>query len=262
MAKTVILKNTEGSGTQTGEELKAKVLSIINPRTEKMKIKGVRKTRDGGLVLEMATQSDIDKIMDHDALRKEGIKATIAGASNPKLVIFDAPRNLTEDELVETIYNQNEDLLDQVTKEEFTNNFKPRFRIGKRLVESTNWVVEVSPKIRTILRDSDKIRLYIEWRACKIQDFRGVSRCFNCQCYGHVAKFCREKEKTCTFCANSGHMAIDCPEQKAGKPPKCPTCKRAKKKADHLASDKACPAYKAALERVISRTDYGTSNDT
>ena len=162
---------------------------------------------------------------------------------------------------METIYSQNKNLLDQVVKEEFQNNFKPRFRIGKRLGESTNWVVEVSPRIRTILRASDKIRLYVEWRSCKIQDFRGVSRCFNCQAYGHVAKLCREKEKIFSCCAKSGHMAAECPEQKASKPPTCPTWKRAKKKSDHLASDKSCPAYKAALERVISRTDYGTNND-
>ena len=163
--------------------------------------------------MEMATQSNLNKIMDNEALRKEGVKATIAGGSNPKLVIFDVPRNLTEGDLVDTIYNQNEDLLDQMTKEEFKDNFKPRFRIGKRVVESTNLVVEVSPRIRTILRASDKIRLYIERRSCKIQDFRGVSRCFNCQYYGHVAKFWREKEKICSFCAKNGHMAIECPEK-------------------------------------------------
>ena len=247
---------------KTVEEFKAKVLSMVDHKMEKIKIRGVRKTRDGGLVLEMATQSDIEKIMDHEALRKEGIKTSIAGASNPRLVIFDVPRNLTERDLVDTIYDQNEDLLDRMTKKEFKDNFIPRFIKGKRVVESTNWVVEVTPKIRTILRADDKVRLYIEWRSCKIQEFRGVSRCFNCQAYGHVAKFCREKEKICSFCAKNCHMAMKCPEKKAGKRPTCPTCKRAKKKADHLASDKACPAYKAALEHIISRTDYGTNNDT
>ena len=78
LAKTVILKRAEGSKEQTGEEFKAKVLSIVNPKTEKMKVGDIRKTHDGGLVLEMATEEDLIKIMDHDALRKEGIKATIA----------------------------------------------------------------------------------------------------------------------------------------------------------------------------------------
>ena len=56
-------------------------------------------------------------------------------------------------------------------------------------------------------------------------------------------------------------MAIECPEKKAGKPPTCPTCKRAKKKADNLDKDKACPAYKAALKHIISRKNYRRASD-
>lgn len=38
-----------------------------------------------------------------------------------------------------------------------------------------NWVVEVSPDVRTLLHLRE--RLFIGWRPCRLQDFVGVSRC-------------------------------------------------------------------------------------
>lgn len=117
--------------------------------------------------------------------------------------------------------------------------------------------MEVTPKMRTLLRRDDRIKLYIEWHSCTVQDFRGVTRCFKCQMYGHIAKFCRDEESTCSYCAETNHISKECPAMKAGKPAACPPCKRAKKRSDHSVLNKSCPAYKAALERVINRTNYG-----
>ena len=259
MAQVAIIRPPERMEKMEGDEMKQNIMKLMNPAKERIKIKGVRKILDGGLLIETATPEDLRKIEQHDTLKGKGYKITKAGASNPRVVVFDIPKDLSESELTETVYNQNEDLLAGLTKEEFLSNFQPRFRMGRRTEESTNWVVEVSPNIRAIIRADDKQRIYVGWMSCKIQDFRGVSRCFNCQMYGHVAKFCRETEKTCSYCAKMGHIANECPEIKAKKAPTCPPCKRTKKKADHSGGDKNCPAYKAALERVISGTNYGVS---
>ena len=258
VAQVAIIRSPEGADKTEGDELKQEIMRLMNPTREKIKIKGVRKTRDGGLVIETATSEDLRKIEEHNTLKEKGYRIIKAGASNPRIVVFYIPKSLSECEITETIYNQNEDLFVGISKEEFESNFQPRFRMGRRAEEVTNWVVEVSPKIRSVIRADDKQRLYVGWMSCKIQDFRGVSRCFNCQMYGHVAKFCRITEKTCSYCAKTGHIANECPDAKAKKEPTCPACKKAKKKADHSGGDKKCPAYKAALDRVISRTNYGT----
>lgn len=109
------------------------------------------------------------------------------------------------------------------------------------------------------MRSNDSNRLYMQWQSCRIQDYRGVTRCYNCQTYGHVAKFCIQKEKTCSFCAGIGHTVAEFQSKKDNKNPICAACKRAKRKADHSVNDKVCPGYKAALDRVIERTDYGNN---
>lgn len=239
------------------DETKRKVMELIDPGKEKLKIKGVRKRADGKIVVETSSPEDLSKILDHEALKLSGFTAIRSGALNPKIVLYDVPRNIEKEELTEIIYGQNEDLLEGLTKEVFREAFIPRFMIGRKEGQCTNWVIEVTPNIRNVLRSNERSRLYLQWQSCKIEDYRGVTRCYKCQSYGHVSKFCREEEQVCSFCAKTGHKLIDCPEKKRNGSPTCAACKRAKKKADHSINDKSCPAYKSALDRIIQRTDYG-----
>ena len=156
LAQVVIIKPQEGMEKTDREVLRQKIMGLMNPAKDKVKIKGIRKIRDGGLVVETATEEDLCKIERHGQLKACGYKVTKAGASNPRIVVFDVPRNLSEKDVVETIYSQNEDLFEVIAKEEFKTNFALKFRMGRRAEETTNWVVEVSPKIRTILRADDK----------------------------------------------------------------------------------------------------------
>lgn len=258
LIKAVVIKPPEGTNDLEGDNLKKKVMEIMEPAKEKIKIKGVRKIRDGGLIIETATMEDLQKVVNNEGLNKEGLKPMPIGSANPKIIIFDVPRGLEVDELKRIIYNQNEDLFAEVDEVEFDRSFNPRFRTGIRLEDTTNWVVEVTPSMRTILRRNDRTRLYVDWNACKVQDYRGVTRCFKCQMYGHIARFCKEELDTCSYCAESGHKKAECPQVKAKKDPICPPCRRAKKNSNHAVGSKDCPAYKSALERIISRTNYGS----
>ena len=94
-------------------------------------------------------------------------------------------------------------------------------------------------------------------QACRVQDFKGGTRCLKCQRYAHVQKYCKEEEKTCAYGTKEGHMTEECPDKKAGKQLTCPAWRKARNKSDHAGSNKKCPAFKMALERLIRMTDYG-----
>ena len=73
----------------------------------------------------------------------------------------------------------------------------------------------------------------------KVEEFRTpvlVMQCFNCQCFGHLAKNCRSKQK-CLICGES-HPHKRCPNREARKP-KCANCK-----GSHVVSYKGCTEYK------------------
>ena len=80
-----------------------------------------------------------------------------------------------------------------------------------------------------------------------------VTQYFNCQSFGHSAKYCRSKIK-CLIC-DEGHSHKGYPNKKAKKP-KCANCK-----GPHVASYKRCPEYKKQAFRqhvVNNQTSYAT----
>ncbi|CAK9823992.1 Uncharacterized 50 kDa protein in type I retrotransposable element R1DM [Anthophora retusa] len=135
----------------------------------------------------------------------------------------------------------------------FTEDFNLAFKTGDKSRTKVNWVVEVTPEIREALKKSGKV--FIDWSACNIQDFLAVSRCYKCQAFGHVSKFCTAKEDTCGHCAQSGHSYKD--YKSRAQNPTCANCKRANKPHNHCSRDKDCSAYENAIRTYINRIDYG-----
>lgn len=256
VAQVAVISSPENCNKEV-EEVKREIMKLIDPGTERIKIKGVRKRMDGKIVVETATAEDLAKVIGHKNLISGGFTAIRSGAMNPKVIVYDVPRELEAEDIADNLFYQNEDLLQGIEQEEFKRSFIPKFRIGKRDGQCTNWVAEVTPKLRNILRRNKRVRLYLMWQSCKVEDYRGVTRCYKCQLYGHVSKYCREEEQTCSFCSKKGHIHEKCPDKERKALPTCTACKNAKKKSDHSVNDKACPMYKIALERIIARTNYG-----
>ena len=68
------------------------------------------------------------------------------------------------------------------------------------------------------------------------------TRCFNCQRFGHIAKFCRS-EKRCEQCSEK-HSTLDCPKNST----KCCNCSQ-----EHPASSLDCPHYISRTQEIIKR---------
>ena len=65
-----------------------------------------------------------------------------------------------------------------------------------------------------------------------------VVQCYNCQCFGHLAKTCTSKQK-CLICGEN-HSHKGCPSRESRKP-RCANCN-----GPHATSYKGCPEYKKA----------------
>lgn len=259
VAQVAVVSPPEGTKVEsdTTDKLKTQVMRTIDPVKEKIKIKAVRRRDNGRICIETASAEDMDKILSNKDLKQQGIKVTKLGLLRPRLLVFDVPTSLSAVNIIDNVYAQNESAFEGIRLDEFKSGFEPKFRTGKKNMELTNWVVEVSPRIRNALRSRGSERIYIGWQACKIQDYRGISRCFKCLRFGHVSKFCKDEVMTCSYCSEKGHEYKACDKRSNKIKPVCSNCKVADRPHDHEAVDKNCPAYKLALERLISRTDYG-----
>ena len=89
-----------------------------------------------------------------------------------------------------------------------------------------------------------------------------VTRCFRCNCYGHVAKHCQDSQETCGHCASKSHRTGTCPAKVAGVAPVCPACRKMGWRGEQDLSCRQCPLYEAALGRLLSRTKARTKTNT
>jgi len=71
-----------------------------------------------------------------------------------------------------------------------------------------------------------------------------VTRCFNCQGYGHAARSCRANKK-CGFCAAGGHSHENCPLKGQTTKQRCANCA-----GKHMAGSQDCRAHQEEVSRA------------
>lgn len=239
--------------TKTSDDTKSLVQKIISPEELKLHVRGVRKIRNGGVIIRTDNKEDIHKLKSSQKLASSGFTVEEPSKRRPKIAVIGVPVALTEKEVFDCIYVQNlTEKLPNITRESFLETIRLSHKSGKKDRPTCNYILEVPANIRKIMMDQG--RIFINWTSCPVRDFTIVTRCFNCQQFGHAAKFCRETSPTCNLCGETGHSFKEC--KNTCSPPQCATCKRFQRKNDHPTGDVNCPARKYAEDNYINSIDY------
>jgi hypothetical protein len=239
--------------SKTSDDTKCLVQKIISPEEMKLKVRGFRKIRNGGVVISTETKDDIEKLKSSVQLANSGLKVDETNKRKPRIIIIGVPSFMSEIEVYKCIFEQNiADKVTSISREQFISSLKLSHKSGRKDGDSCNFVIEVPAIIRKALISQN--RLFINWTACPVRDFTLVTRCYKCQQYGHAAKTCKAASPTCGHCGDDGHSIQDC--KKKTESPKCATCLRFKKPCGHKTGDPECPAKKAAENRYIHSVDY------
>ena len=171
------------------------VREAVNPRTEKIRVWTMPRTRNGKVFVECDSKDDISKLRNHDGLKEKGVEVSTSSVKLPQVIIYDLPSSETPERLKE----MNADLLRVTDAERFKRSLNFKFKTEPKGQEVVNWVLEVSPQLRNSLVTAGK--LYLGWSRCRVIDFVGLTRCYKCLRIGHIAVHCWAKTDTCTHCA-------------------------------------------------------------
>lgn len=236
------------SGLDSADLVKAAMMGAVKPADSGWQVVGVR-ARGKAVMLSLGSGEAASRVLNSSALAKAGLVASTVGKARPRITIFDVPRSVTPDQCLSYLKTQNFPDAPAFGADAW-GAFSHEF--GGRGAATRNVVLRVDPKIRDLILS--KGRIYIEWSCCRVKDYVGVTRCWQCQDYGHIKKDCR-RVGVCRHCAEEGHIASACP--KSGEPAVCPPCKYMKRPHNHSMDDLAnCPSYQRMFRRAVDRTDY------
>ncbi|XP_073966963.1 uncharacterized protein, partial [Choristoneura fumiferana] len=239
---------------KTSEETKNLVQTLIRPEQLKLQVRGLHKTRNGGVIISTDTKADIEKLKQSAQLTSSGLTVDEPHKRKPRIVVVGVPSDMQDTEVYNCIFQQNlAGTFEGMTYETFISSIKLSHKSGKKEAETCNYVLEVTAQIRKAL--ITKERVFVHWSSCPVRDFTLVTRCFKCQQYGHAAKSCRRETSTCGHCGETGHDIKLCTRK--AEPSKCATCMFFKKPCGHKTGDSECPARLLAEKRYLNTIDYG-----
>lgn len=88
----VILRSVNG-GSDTGvadsEKTKRLIMETLNPVREGIRVCGVKKMKNGAVLVETNKQADIDKILKNPALSGEGLEASLPALFHPEVIVYN-----------------------------------------------------------------------------------------------------------------------------------------------------------------------------
>lgn len=233
-------KNTEQTSDQTRTDLRTSV-DILN-------VKGARSCQSGGIVL-TCNNSENSEEFQKNILAKMGDKydVNIMEPKKPTLKIIGLFSKLSSEYLEERIRAQNDVILKNSFIKVLEVKESPRGIVATMEADFSTYenIVQVG-------------KLNIEFERCRVFPHVNVTRCFNCQEFGHISRYCKNPT-LCGKCS-SEHKTNDC--QSEGN--KCVNCIFAKEKlhiesdldVNHCAWSVRCPVFLRKQEVTLKRLRF------
>ncbi|KAK2574828.1 hypothetical protein KPH14_012922 [Odynerus spinipes] len=238
----VVVKAMDANESMTSENVKKKVMQEVS-RELNVRVKAVRKTKSG-VAIETVSETELKRIVDCKKFNELGLKVEIPRKIGPKIIIYDVPNEITNDELMKQMYEKN--LKNYVEENVFAERVRVVTRNCKKGMSYGNVIVEVPGYVkRTVV---DEGRLFVNWNVFRVREFISVLRCHRCYGFGHMMRECSVKERLCQRCGESGHLVKECKKQN-----ECRNCKVRGGKCDHSVLSNECPEYVRALGRERAR---------
>nr|GBN90006.1 hypothetical protein AVEN_15762-1 [Araneus ventricosus] len=185
----------------SSEEVKDTLLQEVDLSKANLGIKNIRKISKGRVAIECRSNKDLGKLLDEINANEKissTLEARIPAKKLPRIIIYDAKRSVTKEELLTKIVAQNE--MDE-------KQVKVLFSLNARTRNKCHWVLEAQPaEFKKILKRG---KLTFEWSRLSLREFVRPTRSFRCNHYGHISTRC-EANETCPCCGEEGHKGHEC----------------------------------------------------
>lgn len=249
----LVYPKTDLNNSQTRSLLGSKV----NFKELQIGVQGVKNLRNGGVLLHTSGKPATEKLRKHLESASETFDVRNLRKRDPHIIIYGVEKDVEQELLFENICEQNDITITQPEEK--------LFKVKRSLRSDNNFthhlVVQVAPSIYKTL--TNRRRVFIGMSSCQVKKIVWATKCFKCQAYGHIQRFCNRDGPTCGTCAG-GHDTSLCESVEIKK---CANCDRFNKRQPitskplrpigHTSFDKVCPSYQESLKILEARTNYG-----
>lgn len=248
--KVIVRPNSDCQGIQSSEDTK-KLLTSKSQKIYGITVDKMVTLKDNAVLLESRSETLLS-LESSKTLAELQLSARPISKSWPKIQVFDIPIGTTKEAVIEDLKAQ--DYPVNLPKDFIRSAFKINSRDSQAEKQYASWVFEIHPIARNHLTKIG--RIYSSWRAHKVRDFTRVTRCYKCQRFGHISKFCTS-QRICGYCTSTDHDTKDCAVSKKTEKHKCANCLRSGiTNTDHHTACNTCPIYIARLNDLINDTEY------
>jgi hypothetical protein len=246
--KLLIYPKKGNNCIKSSEETKMRLTQGVNPKELGFQPERVTKISNNGILVE-SSDIDLEKMIDNEKICKLGLRAQLPRRVWPKVRIYDIPTHLEKDDVITAIESPLEKEL-ELTSEWCVSAVKT----GPKGKPNSNWIVELHPAMWRALVNSG--RMSIGWLSSKVENFTRVTKCFKCQRFGHIAKYCKS-EPSCGYCISDQYETKDYEKKNDETKHRCINCIRAKLRViNHSTNHPECPAACRKREEYINNINF------
>jgi hypothetical protein len=103
----IIRPDKENSELKSSEDARKAVFTLVNPRKKGIQVTAVRQIGGNGLVVETTNPEGLKAFTDNEKLKEAGLKASTPQRKNPRMIMYDVPRDISEKEIQSCMKKQN-----------------------------------------------------------------------------------------------------------------------------------------------------------
>lgn len=251
MKNAIIIKQKPGQNIDT--PIKNTVKPHLNRETDR--VTGLKETKSGNILIECETAEACKAL--REKLEPQMQDYNINQTSEkfwPRFTIVNVEKYMDDDSFVSSLKEENAHISDDAV-------IKVIKVIENAKNKTSKIIIECDLPTGDILRK--KREIVIDWDICPVYPYVGLTRCYKCYNYGHIANECKG-EKACSKCGeNHEHASSNCTKTEF-------TCVNCVRFNNHLKEDElslklnvrhpvfsaSCPIYKQKMQKKMSRMTY------
>ena len=82
-------------------------MESVNPARDGIRVRNMRQTTGGNVVLEVQTAGDLEKLKTHQGLKASGLQLAPPTLKSPRVIIYDVLKDISAADLTEAVWKQN-----------------------------------------------------------------------------------------------------------------------------------------------------------